>query len=655
MAPVATEERQARSVRQLTTVVPPGARPGETRLSVGLGGTHELHVKVPLEAVPGDKLLLTEGHDSSWVCTVVRRTSSDANRQATAVDQCPTHQRRITLLVPPRVVPGESKLAVRAGNGARIHLTVPSAARPGDMLELRRESAGLGKEDVLPESWQCKLVCDKVARGKLDDCLEHVSKLRPLRASPMCADEACRELFSAARAAGGTVSTKLVRGSAPPLCIPGILAAEPIEEGEELCRIPRDLHISPCTVEALAPELWHAVMAQSELPDSRRREVAQCLFLAQLLHRSEDRTAEDGNETPESATGNGWLSSSGVDPLVCSVWERYADGLLNEDFTYHPYRRAAASPDTIRAALEPSTEAEYFIEMVRDIHTVYELVTAKCSHALSGRWPEFSMFFRARLCILTRVFQTDNDSSLVPVVDLFNHAPNMNHGIAWRWSDTEQAMIAVARRAHAAGEELFCSYGPRSNLLLYRTYGFTHSPDVEPAWTYMVWPDHVRAIYDMFLPEGETRSQLVLDSKHVEDSLCETLNLVCKNGRDAVEFLRLVCARCMWPYERDPALRPALEALQRARQADPSSSAWWSELTEMGRPAAADEFVRIKMCEYLCLTAHADAVDFVDGELHEDQCLLGTEHLRSILADALNMLKTKQFCRLRHVVLDSPD
>uniref|UniRef100_A0A7S4Q3L5 SET domain-containing protein n=1 Tax=Alexandrium monilatum TaxID=311494 RepID=A0A7S4Q3L5_9DINO len=552
--PVGAKRGQETLIRQLTTVVPQGVCPGETHLSVGCGDTHVLLVKVPLEALPGDKLLLSQGQDSSWTCSIVRQRSSDPRRQQLPQDHSDPLEKRITLLVPPRVAPGESKLAVSVGEGARVHLTVPAAAKPGDAIELRQELVGPGKGGLPADAWRCKLVCDKVARGEPREGLGHVSKLRPLHAPPACGDKVCADLFAAVRAAGGVVSSKLVRGSTPPLCIPGILAAEPIQAGEELCRIPNRLHISPDTARELTPELWRAATAQSEVPESRRHEAAQCVFLAQLLHGAEERAAGDGGSPPD-ATRRCWLSASDAHPDVRTVWERYADGLLNEDFASHPYRLAAASPDTMRESFEPSTEADYFIQMAHDVHTIYQVLTRACPSTISGQWPEFSMFFRARLCILTRVFQASCDSTLVPVVDLFNHASGADYGVSWRWNEHEQAMTATARRAHTAGEELFCSYGPRSNLLLYRTYGFTQSPDTEPAWTCTVWPDYVLAIYDMFLPAGESRVPIVLESKHMEDSLCEVLNQVRRNGRDATEFLRLICARCMWPYEHDPALK----------------------------------------------------------------------------------------------------
>jgi len=429
------------------------------------------------------------------------------------------------------------------------------------------------------------------------------------------------------------VSAKLARGSAPPLNIPGVLAAEPLEAGEELCRIPARLHISPPGLRSVAPALCQAVEAAQDLPAARRPEALQALFLAQLLHGAADRAASGGS----SEALSGRPQTVELDDGVWGVWERYADVLRGEDFAFHPYRRAAAEPDAMRAALDPSPEADFFIDMARDVRALHQVATETCSAAL-GRPPPEELFLRARLCMLSRGFKTCQDSTLVPVVDLFNHAQSPGQGASWRWDEQSQAMVVTAVRAHKAGEELFFSYGPRSNLLLYRTYGFTHPPEAEPVWSYIVRPGRVASVYDDFLPGKEPRPQLVLDSENLEASLCEALNAVTRAGRSAAEFLRALCSRCKSPYEEDSRLRPALEALQRARAKDPTSRAWWSELREADRPMAAEDGVRVKMCEYLCLVAHLEALGGGPESPGEGGHLRGTERLRESLGEALEIL-----------------
>lgn len=69
------------------------------------------------------------------------------------------------------------------------------------------------------------------------------------------------------------------------------------------------------------------------------------------------------------------------------------------------------------------------------------------------------------------------------------------------WNGERKAMIVTAERRIEAGEELLCSYGGRSNVLLYRTYGFTTPACHEPAWSYIVRPTEVVPIYETYLPE----------------------------------------------------------------------------------------------------------------------------------------------------------
>eukprot|EP00913_Durusdinium_trenchii_P000855 g796.t1 len=206
----------------------------------------------------------------------------------------------------------------------------------------------------------------------------------------------------------------------------------------------------------------------------------------------------------------------------------------------------------------------------------------------------------------TRVFQTCVDTTLVPVADLLNHSPTLTPGVLWSWDAEAEAMIVTAVRAHSPGEELFTTYGARSNMLLYRTYGFTLHPKEEPSFTYIIRPHlasdsvfcwhrfdchctshQVRPIMKIFMDDEEARPLILLETSHIDDSLCQVLNKVARKGSDAIEFLRLLCARSRWSYEQDDRIRPgkegcmpALDALARARDADPGSHAWWKHIDE---------------------------------------------------------------------------
>jgi len=221
-------------------------------------------------------------------------------------------------------------------------------------------------------------------------------------------------------------------------------------------------------------------------------------------------------------------------------------------------------------------------------------------------------------------------------VDLMNHASGGAVGVSWCWDQEARAMVATANRAHAAGEELLDSYGLRSNLLLYRTYGFTQGPEQEPSWTCIVHPQCVHSIYEDFLLEEHLGLQIMLESTRMDPSLCTALNAA---GARAAEFLRLICARSLIAYEADTGLQPALEALRIARAEAPTSCAWWSRLGPEEMHLVAEEGTRIKMCEYLCLVAHLEAVDIAGGGAVEEQCLAGAVALRKVICDALLCLQ----------------
>lgn len=412
--------------------------------------------------------------------------------------------------------------------------------------------------------------------------------------------------------------------------------------------------MSPPNIRAIAPSLWEALL-DSSLPEQRRPDdPAQAAFLAILLKEAEGRAVARKLQEPvnlgaitcslaEAVKGetSGTMESS-AKTCVLNVWEAYADKLLAEDFACHPYCRAATDPAAMRTNLEPSAEPEYVIGMVEDIIAAHSSLKEKKRRTHFAEAIELGMFFRAKLSMLTRAFQTCCDSSLVPVVDLFNHSPGTGKGVIWRWDETARAMVVTANRAHAAGEELLDSYGLRSNAIMYRTYGFTQLPAVEPHWTFCMTPIDILPVIECLLPADYKQVSIYLETMGLEKPLQTALNAATQNGTNPAEFLEIACARCKWRYEQTAALRPALEALRRVRCEDPKSHAWWERLAEGEEDKVADDAVRVKMCEYLCLVAHLEAVKFAEGALREEHCLTGGKVLRQLIADALSNLKQRR-------------
>eukprot|EP00811_Abedinium_folium_P035141 NODE_7960_length_1534_cov_13.705757.p1 GENE.NODE_7960_length_1534_cov_13.705757~~NODE_7960_length_1534_cov_13.705757.p1 ORF type:complete len:236 (+),score=54.17 NODE_7960_length_1534_cov_13.705757:555-1262(+) len=229
----------------------------------------------------------------------------------------------------------------------------------------------------------------------------------------------------------------------------------------------------------------------------------------------------------------------------------------------------------------------------------------------------------------------------------------MNHtskeaGIAWAWNAEEQVMTATAVHAYDVGEELLDSYGPRSNGLLWRTYGFTQAPSIEPDWTIIIRPELILPITEVYLGNEPWRQHLHLSVQSINDALTQVLNFVVTTHRDATEFLRIVCARVMWKYEHVEALKPALVALARARAKDPASPEWWNELDEEHRSMAESSPVRVQMSEYLCLTLHFEVVELFRGNMPEERCIGRNVLVRPTLLSALKVLREGGCIKVQH-------
>mmetsp|Transcript_128367 Transcript_128367/g.359333 ORF Transcript_128367/g.359333 Transcript_128367/m.359333 type:complete len:291 (+) Transcript_128367:2-874(+) len=274
--------------------------------------------------------------------------------------------------------------------------------------------------------------------------------------------------------------------------------------------------------------------------------------------------------------------------------------------------------------------------MTGDIVAMFQCLQRHVDPSLLGKNFDLGLFLQARLCILTRVFHLDGDSCMVPVSDLFNHSEDPT--VAWSWDDEGKAMVLSATRAHEPGEELLISYGHRSNVLLFRTYGFTLPPWSEPGWTVLLLGTaRPVGLFQDFLPARHQSLVLHLESDIVQTCLVTALNACKDRRRDPEEFLRRICAECMARYEEDSALAPALAGLRLARAADPTSAAWWDHVGEGA--GWEEQCLRVKMSEYLCLLAHAEVLDVLAGSLAEDQCLALAAKARKVLVEGFKLLR----------------
>merc|ERR1712232_684530 len=190
-------------------------------------------------------------------------------------------------------------------------------------------------------------------------------------------------------------------------------------------------------------------------------------------------------------------------------------------------------------------------------------------------------------------------SVLIPVADLFNHSPGRVPGAEYQWDDVSGDFVVKATAAHAAGEEIFISYGQRSNVELYRTYGFTLPPESEPCWSCSPSPEKSNRIFQGYVNRGvfSEDDQIHLHSTHVHHTLQTMIKQATKGNIDPRDVLCQICRCCMEPYEHDKKLKPALKALEHVRRATPTSAAWWAKLPDTACTLATDPVARIKMSE----------------------------------------------------------
>uniref|UniRef100_A0A6T0WUU2 SET domain-containing protein n=1 Tax=Alexandrium monilatum TaxID=311494 RepID=A0A6T0WUU2_9DINO len=633
----------ARGRRRQLEVRVPEAKQGELEVDVG-GET--LTLAVPECARPGDRLRLTEDEHGQWHCQLEqsqkgRSTGSRGCRPHVVGDE-------IFVEVPPDAKPGETRLRLSVGqaNEHPLVVMVPENAIPGDELALSRKDG----------RWNLRII--RETEGSLN-CAVSMGPRRNVTLCRVNTDphEIFQRLATAANAAGAQCSPKLARGATPPLDALGVIVTAPVEEGEELARIPSSLHLSTEGYKERMPELYAAVMQLKRYLGGRAAEAAQAACLARLLQETWARMQEENEDAVEVES-----KRAGSD-LVEPVWDLFARNVLSEDWDSHPYWCSIEEPVAVNELLAPSREQEYLATMAGDVMAMHDRLVAHIDSRILGPNFHVGFFLQARLCILTRVFQMNGDSALVPLNDCFNHSSDP--GATWEWDAERNHMVMIAKRGHAPGEQVFISYGRRSNVLLFRTYGFTLPPQVEPNWTFIFQTNDDMPELLRHFPAKLAKTVIHLESGIVQDSLIRALNRCREEGYDPEAFLRKICEHCLQAYDQSESLQPALAALRRARAKDPKSSAWWAELsgdgsehTLCGEGALAgweEHALRVKMSEYLCLTAHLEVVDLVSGRLAEEQCLDGAKSARGVLAEGFDILRNGGYfsCNLDCSIPDS--
>jgi len=232
------------------------------------------------------------------------------------------------------------------------------------------------------------------------------------------------------------------------------------------------------------------------------------------------------------------------------------------------------------------------------------------------------MFDRAQLNYERRAVELNSTPSstwLVPILDFFNDTRDVP-GVTWEWDPVTKVVIAVARRSHQSGEELLLAGSPCSNVMMWRKYGFTESPSIEPFCSVVLRLDECAELLGAYLP-GEKVLELSLQTVQVTPTLKFALESVARHGYSCTEFLRQLCEHFKAAFDSNACMRPARKALKRARAVDQTSSAWYAHLHRSDMELEKSDAMRVKMSEYLCLTASIEVTRMVAGELLPCQCL----------------------------------
>lgn len=629
------EEGGVAKVETVEFPVPEGVAPGET-LEVQVGPSKESVVlRLPARVRLGDRLRLSRPAGAGaegWTCNLISPAPTKAGTIASDV----------TYLRVPEDADGKMMVEV---HGQVLKLAIPPQVTAGDYLELAERDGKWQCAKVAAGTPAAERAAAEVARRER---MARASRLRSTRlptSGPPSPQVLYERLVLAARSAGAFVSPKVVRGAAPPLGIVGMVAQEEIRKGDVLVRMPFSLILSPTAAREVVPHMHEAMLKVAGIPERRVLDMFQAAYLASLFKKSERMFQQDTDapgESPDGIAPEPPASTSGDIPegrgsaALLELWGRYADSLVYEPFEEHPYCLCLDDLPAFITATEPSREHQHISRMAGDVVAMADIISSGIGPEVLGEGFDVGAFMQARLCLLTRVFQVHEESSLVPIADLFNH--NSDPSALWSLDADANEFVITAVRDTALGEEVLVSYGPRSNALLFRTYGFTLAPEQEPAWSYLT-QTNLSAVCARYLPADLRCREMLLDTLGLQECLIGALNACLTSGADAVAFLRELVSELIAPYEVSANFAPAREALQRVRASDPRSAAWWTE-ADMPPEGLALHAMRVSMCEYLCLTAHLEALDLADGTAAEELCLAGASDLRASVLEAAATLRS---------------
>jgi hypothetical protein len=447
-------------------------------------------------------------------------------------------------------------------------------------------------------------------------------------------------LVERVREAGALVSPKIHRAALPPLRVPGLVASRSLVENEEIIRIPSSVHLTLPVVQELGGNLVSSVHSLNT--DKVRVEFPEVVaFVAKKLHSLKALHSEDSESSWSDAT---WLE------LMLGMQ-------LDTDYRYMPHRRLIEDTDA-KSLMLPSPEVHNAVWSETAYCDAHEAITQSVAVEVLGPNFDLETFKRSHLLLLSRTFaktvpgRCRIEHCCVPVADMFNHSSDAN--CDYELDVIGGDFVVSVNRDVAAGEELFISYGrEKSNVRLFRTYGFTVDPRTEPSWSFRVWPRLAQEVYAQFLPASDQLQVLDLETRRVHETTRGVLQACTSHGKDPSDFLRTVCNHFRRMYEADALLQPALLALRDCRSQQPKEFSWWTAEEETLKAFLAslcsdriddarlfaEDAMRVKMSEYLCLLAHIEALDILAGSAQAASCFDHSCGLSTALAEALGGCK----------------
>lgn len=375
-------------------------------------------------------------------------------------------------------------------------------------------------------------------------------------------------------------------------------------ENEVLCSIPARLQFSLPSFRSAMPNIFAAVEALPMQDESRKDEIAHVACIARIFTLALDEIE---------------LVFPGDDQAPTALWTFCAKALLGIDFSDHPYHRCFVDPNKWLDDLSPSGESEHIRGLANYVFSVYECI---CEHApqelFGSKGLDMTLFVHAWLCLLTREFGGPHGSTLVPLVDYFNHSTDA--GAEQVWDDDAEAVVVKAIRPHKPGEAICIEYGRMSNALLFRTYGFTLPVEQELSCTCTFLENELQAICETdgafsnpaFAVHLATLPNLHIDSGEVTEVLTLFIKACSKYGVSVNSLLRGVCSNRSRLYRRTERFQQSYRRMWSTSSASTSDNS----TDEYAR----DDVLRVHLSELFCLELHLEALDCVAGKADENQC-----------------------------------